>query len=90
MAQFKKAATSTYREWVKKYSDIYPKAVKCLSNDIESMLYFFDHPKDVWSKIRTTNAIERSFREVRRRTRPMTCFEIIKAALGLSMGLYPI
>jgi len=24
--------------------------------------------------VRTTNAIERAFREVRRRTRPMTCF----------------
>jgi transposase-like protein len=25
-------------------------------------------------KLRTTNAIERAFREVRRRVRPMTCF----------------
>ncbi|HUT42723.1 MAG TPA: transposase, partial [Desulfobacterales bacterium] len=30
--------------------------------------------KNVWPQIRTTNAIERRFREVRRRTRPMGVF----------------
>jgi transposase-like protein len=30
-----------------------------------------DFEKESWKKIRTTNAIERSFQEVRRRTRPM-------------------
>ena len=29
----------------------------------------------IHKKIRTINIIERSFREVRRRARPMTCFE---------------
>jgi len=31
-------------------------------------------PQAHWCTIRTTNAIERAFREVRRRTRPMSCF----------------
>jgi len=39
------------------------------------MLVFFDYPDSIWKKIRTTNIIERSFREVRRRVRPMSCFE---------------
>ncbi|MCX7793750.1 MAG: transposase, partial [Thermodesulfovibrionales bacterium] len=30
--------------------------------------------KELWVKLRTTNVIERAFREVRRRTRPMSCF----------------
>jgi transposase-like protein len=33
-----------------------------------------DYPAALRSKLRTTNAIERCFREVRRRTRPMSAF----------------
>jgi transposase-like protein len=36
------------------------------------MLTYFNFDKEDWKKIRTTNAIERAFREVRRRTRPMS------------------
>lgn len=86
-AKSKKKATSAYKKWKKTYSDIYPRAVKCLSKDIESMLYFFEYPKEVWPKIRTTNAIERSFREVRRRTRPMTCFENDKSCSRIMYGV---
>jgi putative transposase len=75
MAKNKKEAAASYRKWVAKYEALYPKAVKCLKKDIDSMLVFFDFPKERWKKIRTTNIIERCFREVRRRVRPMTCFE---------------
>ena len=87
MAESKKDAAGIYKKWVTKHSDIYPKAVECLTRDIESMLYFFDYPKDVWPKIRSTNAIERSFREVRRRTRPMTCFENDKSCSRIIYGV---
>jgi transposase-like protein len=44
--------------------------------DLESLLTVYDHsPAILWKKLRTTNAIERCFREVRRRTRPMSCFQ---------------
>ena len=39
------------------------------------MLTFFDYPKVIWKKIRTTNIIERCFREVRIRVRLISCFE---------------
>ena len=40
------------------------------------MLVFYKAcPKEMWVKLRTTNIIERVFREVRRRTRPMSCFQ---------------
>jgi len=53
----------------------YPKAVKCLVSDEEQLLNFFQIKEPyLWSQIRTTNAIERRFREVRRRTRPMGVF----------------
>jgi transposase-like protein len=48
--------------------------VKCLEKDIEELLNFYTCPKEMRKKLRTTNVIERAFREVRRRTRPMTCF----------------
>ena len=38
-------------------------------------LYFYDFPPERWKSIRTTNILERAFREVRRRTRSMNnCF----------------
>jgi transposase-like protein len=53
----------------------YPKAVKCLVSDEEQLLSFFQiKDPSLWPQIRTTNAIERRFREVKRRTRPMGVF----------------
>jgi len=45
-----------------------------LEKDFEYMLRFFDSSGDHRKKIRTTNVIERPFREVRRRVRTMGCF----------------
>jgi len=57
------------------WSSVYPKAVRCLKVDLEDLLSFFSFKDPSWWKaIRTTNAIERRFREVRRRTRPMGVF----------------
>jgi len=75
LAQTRREATGLFREWAKQWRNPEPKAVKCLEVDMDEMLPFLDCPKLHWSKIRTTNAIERSFREVRRRTRPMSCFQ---------------
>lgn len=58
-----------------RWGKFYPKAVKCLVADEEQLLNFFQiKESSLWSQIRTTNAIERRFREVRRRTRPMGVF----------------
>jgi putative transposase len=59
----------------KRWNHIYPKAVKCLLCDEEQLLTFLQiKDSSCWSQIRTTNAIERRFKEVRRRTRPMGVF----------------
>jgi transposase-like protein len=39
------------------------------------MLTMFYFDESTRSKVRTTNLIERSFREIRRRVRPMSCFQ---------------
>jgi type II secretory pathway predicted ATPase ExeA len=53
--------------------EAYPKAVaSCLRKDFDQLLSFFQiKNSQLWSRLRTTNLIERAFREVRRRTRPM-------------------
>lgn len=61
--------------WKKKWEKTYPLAVKCLFTDIEDLLTCFLFKDPLFRKsIRTTNHIERRFKEVRRRTRPMGVF----------------
>ncbi len=47
----------------------YPKAVACLTGDIEPLFTFFDFPAEHWKHLRTTNPIESTFATVRHRTR---------------------
>lgn len=61
--------------WVERWKEVYPSAVKCLRDGLDDLLSFYKFDDDAWRKAtRTTNAIERRFREVRRRTRPMGVF----------------
>ncbi len=73
-APSRREAIRRFRHWKKRWQRAAPKAVACLQKDLEQLLTFFACPAAHWKKIRTTNAIERQFREVRRRTDPMTCF----------------
>lgn len=58
-----------------RWEETYPKAVRQLTRNLEELLVFFNFANRDWQRqIRTTNAIERRFREVRRRTRPMGVF----------------
>lgn len=60
------------RAFVDRWHARYGAAVRCLWADIDELLTFFCFDDPEWRKaVRTTNAIERRFREVRRRTRPM-------------------
>jgi len=67
-------ALKNYNCWAKTWNPVQPDAVQCLNDDILDLLNFFKEPKHLWIKLRTSNVIERCFREVRRRTRPMSCF----------------
>jgi putative transposase len=68
----RRAATQAYWRLSARWRKAYPKAVACLKKDFEQLLSFFRIQKpQLWSRLRTTNLIERTFREVRRRTRPM-------------------
>jgi putative transposase len=61
--------------WKKRWEEKYPSAVKCLFTDIDDLFTCFLFKDPAFRKsIRTTNHIERRFKEVRRRTRPMGVF----------------
>ena len=75
LAQTQREARDRFHHWATQWRELAPKAVTCLETDIDELVNFLNCPKEHWRKIRTTNAIERSFREVRRRTRPMSCFQ---------------
>jgi len=68
-------ARSAARRLADRWETDYPKAVACLRDDLDELLTCWRYKSlDQRRKVRTTNAIERRFREVRRRTRPMGVF----------------
>jgi putative transposase len=73
-APTRREAVSRFRHWERRWQATAPKAVACLRADLDELLTFLDFPEAQRVKLRTTNVIERCFREVRRRTRPIGCF----------------
>jgi putative transposase len=74
-ARTRRSALNAVIRFGARWEQTYPEAVRCLVKDIEELLAFFRFTDPEWRKtVRTTNAIERRFREVRRRTRPMGVF----------------
>jgi putative transposase len=74
LANNRREAVKAFKDWKSEWRVQYPRAIRCLEKDLDEMLNFLDCPVSHRIKIRTTNVIERSFREVRRRTKTMSCF----------------
>jgi len=74
LAGSRREAGQLFKSWKERWQAGYPRAILCLEKDLEELLNFLDCPPAHRIKIRTTNVIERSFREVRRRTRTISCF----------------
>ncbi len=66
----------------KKWSKRYPSAVDCLMTDIDRCQTYYKFPIAHWKRIRTTNAIERCFREVRQRVKTIGRFKDEQRALA--------
>jgi putative transposase len=66
-------------KWGRKYSS----AVEILTEDIELCLTYYKYPYRHWKRIRTTNVVERSFREVKRRTKGVGRFQDEQRALAM-------
>lgn len=73
-------AVAAFKNLRKHWISDYPQVVKLIEQDLDSLLAFLEIPikeqfrEFIRRQIRTTNIIERAFREVRRRTRPIGCF----------------
>jgi transposase-like protein len=75
-ADTKPEALAAARRFADRFEHAYPTAVACLRDDLDDLLTCFRYKTlKERKRVRTTNAIERRFREVRRRTRPMGVFQ---------------
>jgi putative transposase len=87
-ARNKHLAIAEFKNWKRMWRKKAPRAVHCLEKDLEKMLSFFDCPKNHWVRVRTTNAIERSFKEVRRRTRVFSCFSNLQSCERIIYAIF--
>ncbi|HJM50556.1 MAG TPA: transposase [Alphaproteobacteria bacterium] len=75
-ANTRRQARSAARRFADSWQSTYSKVVDCLRNDLDDLLTCFRNKTFEERKaVRITNAIERRFREIRRRTRPMGVFQ---------------
>jgi Transposase and inactivated derivatives len=85
---FKVSRSSSARgmadEFVERYQKKYIKAIEVFKRGIEDALCYMRFPGSHHNFIRTTNGLERLFREVKRRTRVVGVFPGEKSAVSLS------
>jgi len=81
-------AANLFREWRTKWQSKIPRAVGCLERDFDKLLPFLEFPPSFHKTIRTTNVIERSFREVRRRLKVMGYFQDSKSCKRIVASLF--
>lgn len=67
-APSRQAAQKAYAAWRRRWQDPYPKAVACVHKDLDLLLAVYALPVEHRRMVRTSNGLERRFREVRRRT----------------------
>ncbi len=80
-------AVEAAKRFSERYRDEFPEACKILGTDLEDCLTYFRFPPRHWKRIRTSNVIERAFREVRRRTNVVGRFPTPMSALVVVWGV---
>lgn len=86
-SQSRKEALIRFQEWRKIWQIQAERAVRCLEQDLPELLTYYDFPKEDWVKIRSTNYLERAFREIRRRTRGISSFPDKQSAERIMVAL---
>jgi transposase-like protein len=75
------------KRFLSRYSREFPTACETLARHLEECLTFYRFPERHWKHIRTSNIIERSFKEVKRRTRVVGRFPNETSALVMVFSL---
>ena len=75
------------KQFLSRYSMEFPTACETLARHLEECLTFYRFPERHWKHIRTSNVIERSFKEVKRRTRVVGRFPNETSALVMVFGI---
>jgi transposase-like protein len=68
-AEDKNHARAAVKAFQAAYGAKFPKAVAKITDDLDELLAFYDHPCEHWVHLRTTNPIESTFATVRHRTK---------------------
>jgi putative transposase len=87
-AHSRREAEAYARQFAQRWRALYPAMVARLLRDLPELLAFFQCPRPLWRKVRTTNLIERCFVEVRRRTRPMVCFVNVQSVERIIFSIF--
>jgi len=76
------------KELIARFREIYPSAMECLEKNLEECLTYLKFPTPHHKSIRSTNLLERTFEEGRRRTKVIprfpteeSCFKLVFSAL---------
>lgn len=88
LAQNRSEAVRKFKEWKASWKRSCPEAVHCLEKDLEDLLSFLNCPEKHRIKVRTTNVIERAFREVRRRTKVFSCFTNLESTERIIFAIF--
>ena len=70
-ARTRRAAVQAYWRWARRWRTRHPVLVRRLEADLDALLAVFGLPEPLRTSLRTTNLLERAFRELRRRLRPI-------------------
>jgi len=87
-ADSRREAAALARQFARRWQEAYPSVVTRFLRDLPDLLAFFQCPRRLWRRLRTTNLIERCFVEVRRRTRPMVCFVNVQSVERIIFSIF--
>jgi len=85
-APTRRAAVAAYWRWAMAWRGRHPVLVRRLEQDLDALLAVFALPEPLRRRLRTTNLLERAFRELRRRLRPVGCLSDRQSADRLLHG----
>lgn len=74
-------------ELTEKYAQTYPSALGCFTEDLDACLAHLRYPEGHRRYIRTTNLLERTFEEQKRRTKVFPQHQHERGAVGLVFGV---